>query len=232
MAEARVHLETARQLNPLSPSINTALAGYFLRLRDLDQAAGQCGKAIDLEPGYPVSYEILWAARHAQGRLEEAFQAYEKALSLWGYQDAAKTARRVQAKSDYRSALSAAGEALAREPDQEKAPVSLIAATFALAGDRDRALAWLEKGVDRREPFVLWLRQDVEWESLRDDPRFQRLVKRVENLHSAAEPSATPTAPPGPSYGRERSSPFRSVSFPSYPSSSVLGFSNCPVLLN
>ncbi|HEX3130155.1 MAG TPA: protein kinase [Thermoanaerobaculia bacterium] len=188
MAEAGEHLETARRLNPLSPSIHTALAGYFLRLRELDRSAEQAGKAIDLEPGYPVSYEILWAVRHTQGRPDEAFQAYEKALALSGYQEAAEAARRALAKSGYRAALAAAGEALARHP--EEAPVSLVASTFALAGENDRALKWLATGVDRHEPFVLWLRQDVEWEGLRGDPRFQRLVERVDDLRPATPPAS------------------------------------------
>lgn len=218
MAEAREHLETARRLNPLSPSIHTALAGYFLRLRDLDRSAELVGKAIDLEPGYPVSYEILWTVRHTQGRFDEAFQAYEKALTLWGYQDAAGTARRVYAKSGYRAALAAAGEALAQR--REEASVSLVASTFALAGERDRALDWLERGVDRHEPFVLWLRQDVEWESLRGGPRFQRLVKRVDGLRPAVPPVAVQ-----PDQVPESSPPLLSVSVvPPSSSGSASGF--------
>jgi eukaryotic-like serine/threonine-protein kinase len=197
LAEAGEHLATARQLNPLSTTINTALAGYFLRRHDLTRAVEQCGKALDLEPDYAVAYENLWAARHAQGRLDEAFQAYDRALSLWGYSAIAQTVLQTYGRSGYRAALAAAGDALAREPDQERAPVSLIASTFALAGDRDRALAWLEKGVDRREPFVLWLRQDLEWNDLRGDSRFQRLVERVESLRSA-QPTATPPSRPIP----------------------------------
>jgi Tfp pilus assembly protein PilF len=211
MAEAGEHLETARRLNPLSASIHTALAGYFLRLRNLDRSAELAGKAIDLEPGYAVSYEILWIVRHSQGRLGDAFQAYEKALTLEGYSDAEAAARRVHAKSGYRAALVAAGEVLARRSGE--APVSLLASTFALAGENDRALRWLETGVDRHEPFVLWLRQDIEWEGLRGDPRFQRLVERIDGLRPSLPPASTrPVQEPGllPSRLPSRSVPLAS----------------------
>lgn len=186
--EAGQHLMIAKQLNPLSPTINVSMASQFLMLRDIDRTIEQCRKSIDLEPGYSPAYEHLWAALDWKGRDAEAFEAFGHALSLYGYIQIGMKSEGVYARSGYRAALAAAGDALAREPDQEKAPVSFIAATFALAGEKDKALAWLEKGVQRREPFVLWLRQHVEWESLRDDPRFQRLAERVDRQRSATVP--------------------------------------------
>lgn len=197
LVEAGQHLRTAAQLNPFSPTINVSMATQFLMLRDLDLTIEQCHKAIDLEPGYAPTYEHLWAALDRKGDEPEAFRAYEQALSLYGYREIATKSQRVYESSGYRAALAAAGDLLAREPDQDTAPVSLIAATFALAGEKDKALAWLERGVERREPFVLWLRQHVEWDGLRGDPRFRRLADRVDRQRSAQGPFLLPP-PTGP----------------------------------
>jgi TolB-like protein/Tfp pilus assembly protein PilF len=180
LSEAEQYLRAAKRLNPLSPTIATALAGHSLMMGDFDAAVEQCHRAIELEPDYAPAYEHLWSALDAQGRFAEAFQAYKHALTLWGYTGIAATAERVYARSGYRAGLQAAGRALAQEPDQEKAPVSLIAATFALGGDRDEAIRWLARGLERREPFVLWLRQHREWDNLRGLPAFQELVRRME----------------------------------------------------
>jgi eukaryotic-like serine/threonine-protein kinase len=188
LEEAGRHLRIAKRLNPLSPSVNVAMATQFLILREFDRAIEQCRKSIDLEPGYGLAYEHLWGALDRKGRDAEAFEAFGHALSLYGYMEVARQSESVYARSGYRAALASAAEALALEPDPEKAPVSLIASTFALAGEKDKALAWLERGVGRREPFVLWLRQHVEWDGLRDDPRFQQLAERVDRLRSAQAP--------------------------------------------
>jgi serine/threonine protein kinase/TolB-like protein len=188
LEEAGRHLRIAKQLNPLSPSVNVAMATQFLILRDFDRAIEQCRKSIEMEPGYGLAYEHLWGALDRKGRDAEAFEAFGHALSLYGYMEVARQSESVYARSGYRAALVAAAGILALEPDPEKAPVSLIATTFALAGEKDKALAWLERGVDRREPFVLWLRQHVEWDGLRDDPRFQQLAERVDRQRSAQTP--------------------------------------------
>lgn len=181
--EAEAHLLEAKRLNPLSPAITAALTEYLLMKGDFEAAVEQSRRAIELEPGCALSYEQLWSALDEQGRFAEAFQAHQRALSLWGYPGVAEQAARVYEQSGYRAGLKAAGHALASEPGQ--VPVHLTAATFARGGDRDEAIGWLERGLRHREPFVLWLRQQREWDGLRGLAEFQRLVSRMEELRSA-----------------------------------------------
>jgi Flp pilus assembly protein TadD len=46
-------------------------------------------------------------------------------------------------------------------------------------GDRDKALAWLERGVEERDPKMVLLKVDHKWNNLRDEPRFQDSLRRV-----------------------------------------------------
>jgi serine/threonine protein kinase/tetratricopeptide (TPR) repeat protein len=184
--EAGEHLKTAKQLNPFSPSISNSLAVHYLALGDVDRSIEQCRKTIDLEPGFTIAHETLWLALNIKGRTAEAFHVYERALSLRGYSAVSALASDVFLRSGYRAALKTAGDALSLAPDQEKLAVELIAATFSLAGEHDKALQWLEKGVELRMPFVLWLRQDLTWKALRSDPRFQKLADRVDRQRRAA----------------------------------------------
>ncbi|HEV7519319.1 MAG TPA: hypothetical protein VGR07_23770, partial [Thermoanaerobaculia bacterium] len=146
-----------------------------------------CRKSIDLEPSYALTHDYLWILLHRTGRLEAAFAEYRAALSLWGYPEIAAQAGRVHAQSGYRAALLAAADALAalatpaadagRGPG--KVPVQVIAETYALAGEVARAVAWVERGIEQREPFVFWLRYMTEFDALREDARFAELVERV-----------------------------------------------------
>jgi hypothetical protein len=46
-------------------------------------------------------------------------------------------------------------------------------------GDKDEAFAWLEKGFQQRDFWLTFLEGDPVFESLRPDPRFQNLVRRI-----------------------------------------------------
>ena len=56
-----------------------------------------------------------------------------------------------------------------------------IASIYNLLGDKEQALAWLEKGYQIHDPglTLLKLQSSTIWKSLQDDPRFQDILHRV-----------------------------------------------------
>ena len=54
-----------------------------------------------------------------------------------------------------------------------------IARLYARLGDKDRAIAWLEKAYEERNESMTALKVDPAYGPLRSDPRFQDLVRRV-----------------------------------------------------
>jgi TolB-like protein/Tfp pilus assembly protein PilF len=176
--DAEPYLQTARQLNPFSPSISSSLANDLLFRGDVDGAIEQSRKTIDLEPGYPDGYGDLWVALDAKGRSAEAFLAYEKMLSSDGHPATATLASSIFRRSGYHAALIAAGNALSLEPGQKDK--WLIGGTFTLAGEHDKALLWLEKGMELRSPVMVMLHEDFVWKALRSEPRFQKLLDRLD----------------------------------------------------
>ena len=46
-------------------------------------------------------------------------------------------------------------------------------------GDKDQALAWLNKAADENHPAIPAIHSDPDYESLHSDPRFTDLVRRV-----------------------------------------------------
>lgn len=46
-------------------------------------------------------------------------------------------------------------------------------------GETDKALAWLEKGYQERDPKMAFLQVEPNCNSVRSDPRFQALLRRV-----------------------------------------------------
>jgi hypothetical protein len=54
-----------------------------------------------------------------------------------------------------------------------------LAAVYLYAGDRDRALEWLEKSYEERDPNLPFIGRGPKWDPLRSDPRFQDLLRRI-----------------------------------------------------
>lgn len=68
---------------------------------------------------------------------------------------------------------------LLSQPDPEASSPVEIAETYALLGQPDRAFEWLEKGAKRRSTRITSFHLSPALDSLRDDPRFAALAKRI-----------------------------------------------------
>ncbi len=88
--EVRVHMDKARasairalDLNPSLAEAHTALGGViFFGDRDLDDAAMKFRRAIELNPSYPVAHEWLGLLLSEQGRIDEAIEHADIAVTL------------------------------------------------------------------------------------------------------------------------------------------------------
>jgi hypothetical protein len=74
----------------------------------------------------------------------------------------------------------------------------LMAAAYALVGDADQALRWLEHTVKVRGwvDYVFFTRHDRFLESLRPDPRFQALMAFARERHHRFTDDGTPSLRP------------------------------------
>ena len=54
-----------------------------------------------------------------------------------------------------------------------------IAMAYALAGENTRALDWLEQGFEERDPGMPYLSVVPVYDAVRDDPRFEALLRRM-----------------------------------------------------
>jgi hypothetical protein len=45
-------------------------------------------------------------------------------------------------------------------------------------GDDSEAFAWLERGLEQRDPKMAFLPVELKWNDVRSNPRFQEIVKR------------------------------------------------------
>ncbi len=180
--EGLAEKKRALELEPLSLIINFELGVTYYYARDYDQAIEQFRKTIELDQNFPPPHYFLPAAYQQKGMYGEAIAEFKKAASLtggseWSFSKAglghvyAATGK----KSEARTVL----DELKHASEKEYVPANSIALIYAGLGEKDQAFAWLDKGYEQRDFRMQWLKIEPRWDSLRSDPRFQDLMRRV-----------------------------------------------------
>jgi len=177
--EARVQIERALELDPLNFFFEWAFGWHLLRQRRYDDGIVQLRRSLRKEPNFLLAHLHLWSAFHERRMYEEALAEAKAFFAAVGIPDAAEALARGYAQAGYPTAMSLAAETLAARSNLAYVPPEWIAELYAHAGDKERALEWLEKAYQDRNIAMVFLSVNPTWDSLRDDPRFQDLLRRM-----------------------------------------------------
>ena len=178
--EAEAEIQRAVDLDPLSVIITMGVAEISGWERKYDAATEQFRKTLELDPNFIGAHGNLADAYEKQGNYKQAEEEGERTENLSGDPDLAATLREAYAKSGYPGLLRARLEKSLRQRDAGKYEPALgIASTYFLAGNKEEGLQWLEKAYDERDSGMVYLNVGSDFDSVRDDPRFQQMVKKV-----------------------------------------------------
>jgi tetratricopeptide (TPR) repeat protein len=177
--EALRESESARRLDPLSLIIATDRGAIFYFSRQYDRAVEQFHSVQEMDPAFARAHLVI-DAYIQQGRFTEALAN----LDQWRRQagDGTNTSSRLvylygrmgqkdKARVELRK-LEAMNQRL--PPD----PVSMAMAYLGV-GNNDAALSSLEKAYVQRSNLLTALKVEPVYDPLRDDPRFQELLRHV-----------------------------------------------------
>ena len=182
---------TAVELDPLSVLNNWLLAAEYYLVRDYHQAVEQANKTLEIDPNYSEAIACLGFAYEQLGEYQNAMQQWAKLERLQGHEDHGNELLRVFEKSGYTGYLRKdAKENEAKGIHYGGGLTRSAAADYAMLGEKELALALLEKAFATRTG-VVDINVDPRLDSIRSDPRFADLLRRV-GL------SAVPVASPSP----------------------------------
>jgi TolB-like protein/tetratricopeptide (TPR) repeat protein len=178
--EAIVHATRSRELDPVSLIVNAREGAVLFSARRYDEARERLQKTLELDPNFWVAHLFLGHVFLEQGKCAEAIAEFSKAKEF--------SRGNSQAISMIGCAWARAGEAVKARGvlEEMKAlsaeryiPSSNIAALFLAVGERDEAIARLEKAFEERDVRLSFLKIDPKWDSFRSDPRFAAMLQRA-----------------------------------------------------
>src|SRR5262249_29471839 len=115
-----------------------------------------------------------------QGRLTDAIAEFQRAVDLEN--DVAENYSMLAHGYGLAGKKSEAQKVLAQMQDistKRYVPPYNMAIAYAGMGEKDQAFAWLERAYADRSFYITWLNYDPQLDSLRSDPRFADLLRRV-----------------------------------------------------
>jgi TolB-like protein/DNA-binding winged helix-turn-helix (wHTH) protein/Tfp pilus assembly protein PilF len=174
--EAVAAARRARDLSPLSPTINVELAMALVRAGQPDAGIRQAQKALELNPNHSGAHVTLALAYLAQGNPARALAILEKGLSGSGEGANPWLGYAYGITGHRREALDLLARLTKSSHEHYVTPQSFALIHLGL-GDRDQAFGHLERTYEDRAfeaTGFLFLR-----EQLAEDPRFQDLLRRM-----------------------------------------------------
>jgi DNA-binding winged helix-turn-helix (wHTH) protein/Flp pilus assembly protein TadD len=172
--EALREIATAQELDPLSLVINMEMAWILYLARDFQGAAEQSWKTLAMEPRFAPAQNTLGLAYQQMGMIEEAVVELDNARTCSGEHPAAQAA--------LAHALAIAGRRAEAEILMSRSRnVSRywLAIVHTALGECDAALESLHEACENREAWLVWLKVEPRYDPLREDARFDHLLRRI-----------------------------------------------------
>jgi TolB-like protein/DNA-binding winged helix-turn-helix (wHTH) protein/Tfp pilus assembly protein PilF len=178
--EATVEMDKSRELDPSSIATNAARGRLFYYSRQYDQGIRHFQNILAVEPDNWVLYLFLYAIYVEKGMYAEAIEVYLKLRIEHG-----ATAEQVE---KFREAFRTSGwrgfnlqrlQGLEEEAKTKYVAPSQLAYLYTQLGMKDDALAALERAFAEHDVFILQLKVDPAFDSLRGDPRYSELVRKI-----------------------------------------------------
>jgi tetratricopeptide (TPR) repeat protein len=170
----------ALELDPLSPAMSTHLGAQYIATHDYDKAIERLQRAIELDPNFSSAHQFLGEAYVGKGLAKEAVAEFLKEDTLTGEsaENVAELQRTFEKSGLKGFRLKKLEFAKARwEKSHDNARE--LTYLYAALNQKDQALAWLQKGYEQRALWLIWVESDPTFEPLRSDPRFQKLLRRM-----------------------------------------------------
>jgi adenylate cyclase len=176
--EALREIRLAQRLDPLSISVSSDVGRVLYFTRRYDAAVTQWRSILELDPNSADARLYLGLTYLQKGMFQDARLEFEHWAELKREAPTALLAYTHAAAGD-RAEAQRLLEELLSDAQPRRVPAAAIALIYGQLGDRDNAFRWLDRAVEERSSFLLFIKVSPRVDPLRSDPRFRELLQRI-----------------------------------------------------
>jgi serine/threonine protein kinase/Tfp pilus assembly protein PilF len=173
--DALAEMKRAQEVDPLTPIYTAELGWLYWGAGQYEKAIEQAQKSLEMDPDFPVGLHVLGSVYAAQEMYEEAIAVHQKMAAIypawkWSLLNTYVLAGRRDETQKILAELADEGRPSDTMP---------LARICIILGEKEESLRWLEAAYEYRHGWLPWVSGSPQFELLRDDPRFQDLLRRM-----------------------------------------------------
>ena len=173
-------IKKARDLEPLSISINASFGWRLYLAREYDRAIAQLRDTLEMDPSYEWAHLILGQAYEQKSQYDLAIGEFQKAVEL-SHSSPLMLSALAHAQAlggDHAEALKLLSRLESMSKKQYVSPF-YIAIVYLGFDKNETAMTWLEKAYADRSNGLVFLKVEPELDPLRSNPRFVALQQKI-----------------------------------------------------
>lgn len=170
----------ALELDPVDLAISSHQGWYYLWTGDHAKAFEPLQNTLAMDPSFSVAQWYLGLAQEEKGAYAEAIEQFQKCVRMTGGRPSMLALLgHAYAAGNHKSEARAVLQQLSSLEKEKYVPSYPIAVIYAALGEKDEALARLEKAYEAHDSWMDYLAIDPRLDSLRSDARFIALLRRI-----------------------------------------------------
>lgn len=130
-------------------------------------------------PNHPLITHILLICYSKTGQYEKAIHQIEKHSKQIGFDWVINTLEQAYEKDGFKSAIDQTANVLSQSSDTVFVPSQTLYTLFALAGNKEMTLHWVERNYIRRDPTMPYIAINCLFKPYHSEPRFKDIVKSM-----------------------------------------------------
>lgn len=178
--DAIASIQRAQELDPMSPLINADAGWYYFYARRYEEAVRQCRRALEVDASFMFARECMLQAHSAEGNYAAAAADAQEMVKMRAAQQGRVIPPLAGAGPEALRDLAGRRIGALRQLSRQAyiSPYGVAVLHIAL-NQKDEAFAELNRARDQRDTFMVLLDVDPRLDTLRGDPRYAELKKRL-----------------------------------------------------
>jgi TolB-like protein/DNA-binding winged helix-turn-helix (wHTH) protein len=178
--ESLTQMNRARDLDPLSISMNFSLGWRLYMARQYDQAIEQLRNTLEMDPNFALPRMVLGQAYEHKGLYQQAIVELQKAaiISHNSPPMLGSLGHALGIAGNKTEAQKILDQMLGQSKQQYVSPF-YVSIVYAGLHENEKAIDWLEKAYEDRSNAIIFLKVDPDFDNLRSNSRFQVLLHRL-----------------------------------------------------